>query len=230
MKSLRTKAIVLARVDYGEADRIITFLTPDAGKLTLMAKGVRRVKSKLAGGIELFSTSDISYLIGKKDVGTLISTQLIKHYGNIVKDIDRVQTGYDMIKQMNRLIEDSAEGEYYELLESTFAALDDMNVDLNLVKLWYQSQLLSLSGHMPNLSTDTKGNKLSAESKYNFDYESVAFAEHSNGRYQADAIKVLRLLFSENKPAQLAGVDGLMPHLQEIAPLVTTLQKTYQHF
>ena len=55
MNQLVTDGIVLSRVNYGEADRIIKLLTPEAGKLSLMARGVRKPKSKLAGGIELFS-------------------------------------------------------------------------------------------------------------------------------------------------------------------------------
>jgi DNA repair protein RecO (recombination protein O) len=57
MKTIVTKGIVLTRTDYGEADRILHFLTPDQGKIAGIAKGVRKSKSKLAGGIELFSVS-----------------------------------------------------------------------------------------------------------------------------------------------------------------------------
>ena len=46
----RTQAIVLRRTNYGEADRILQLLTPE-GKKSVMAKGVRKEKSKLAGGI-----------------------------------------------------------------------------------------------------------------------------------------------------------------------------------
>lgn len=50
---LHTRAIVLRRTNYGETDRILNLLTPE-GKKSVLAKGVRREKSKLAGGIELF--------------------------------------------------------------------------------------------------------------------------------------------------------------------------------
>ena len=45
-----TVAIILKRINYGEADEYVNFVTPDYGKLRLMAKGVRKSKSKLAGG------------------------------------------------------------------------------------------------------------------------------------------------------------------------------------
>ena len=65
MDRINTQAIVLRRTDFGEADRIINFLTPDRGKISGLARGVRKQKSKLAGGIELFSVSDITYLVGR---------------------------------------------------------------------------------------------------------------------------------------------------------------------
>src|SRR5205085_581911 len=120
-----SSGIVLSRTNYGEADRILTLLTPDHGKLRLMARGVRKVKSKLAGGIELFSVSDITFIRGRGEMGTLISTRLVKHYGKIVQHIDRVQLGYELIKLLNTATEDRPEADYFELLQQAFAALDE---------------------------------------------------------------------------------------------------------
>ena len=49
--SLRTDAIVLRRTNYGEADRILQVITPSSGRLSVMARSVRKEKSRLAGGI-----------------------------------------------------------------------------------------------------------------------------------------------------------------------------------
>ena len=57
-ESERLRAIVLRRTNYGEADRILQLLTPK-GKRSVMAKGARRERSKLAGGIELFALCDV---------------------------------------------------------------------------------------------------------------------------------------------------------------------------
>jgi DNA repair protein RecO (recombination protein O) len=230
MKTIRTQAIVLSRTDYGEADRIITFLTPNEGKIRLMARGVRKVKSKLAGGIELFSTSDVSFIRGRGDIGTLVSTQLIKHYGKIIKDIERVQMGYELIKHLNKATEDSADSDYYDLLEQVFVSLNDKTISLDIVSMWFHAQLLALSGHMPNLTTDLEGNKLTEGAKYNFDFENVSFAGNKSGRFETNHIKAMRLLFSSNNPSQLSGVEGLLENLQIIKPLLSTLQKTYQNF
>lgn len=224
MKQLVTQGIVLSRTDYGEADRITTFLTPDHGKLRLMARGVRRVKSKLAGGIELFSISDITYIMGKSDMGTLISARLRKHYGNIVTEITRVQLGYDFLKRLNRVTEDQPEPAYFDLLQAALDGLNTATIETDLLQLWFEAQLLKLYGHAPNLSTDLSGTKLEAAAKYGFDFDSMCFAAAPQGRWQAEHIKILRLLFGTSSPARLSLVQGINPKLiADLQPLLRTL-------
>lgn len=228
MRQQVTQAIILSRTDYGEADRILTVLTPDHGKLRLLGKGVRKVKSKLAGGIELFSVSDITYIQGRGDIGTLVSTRLHAHYGHIVTDLERTMAGYECIKTLNRLTEDEAEQEYFELLTQVFAALDDHSVPLPMVQVWFIAQLLRLGGHMPNLVTDTEGAKLQPGEGYDFSFESVCFDPSSEqGRFTADHIKLLRLLFAGHAPKVLAGVQGADGLIPTILPLVNTMRQTY---
>jgi DNA repair protein RecO (recombination protein O) len=226
MKQLVARAIVLSRTDFGEADRIITLLTPDKGKVRLVARGVRRAKSKIAGGIELFSISDITYMTGKGDLGTMISARLDVHYGNIVKDITRVQLGYELIKQLHRITEDEPEADYFDLLQQAFAGLNG-DLEVNSIRLWFLAQLLRLSGSSPNLATDTNGRKLSADTLYNFDFDSMAFATHPAARFSAAHIKVLRLLFNMPDLATLRQVQGVAAVLPDIAPLLDTMRQTY---
>jgi DNA repair protein RecO (recombination protein O) len=227
VKRLLTKGIVLSRTDYGEADRILTILTPDQGKLRLMARGVRKAKSRLAGGIELFSTTDLTYMNGRGEIGTLISARLIKYYSTIVKDIDRVQLGYELIKMLHRATEDQPEAEYFDLLEQAFAALDAPSISVELIRVWFEAQLLRQAGHSPNLRIDTNDKKLAADQTYNFDLEAMAFAPHAGGNFKAAHIKTLRLLFSHNQPKALNQVEGLNDLLPDLTPLIRTMLTSY---
>ena len=138
MKQIVTNAIVLRRINYQEANRIITFITSDQGKITTMARGVRKANSKLAGSIELFGTSQITYMPGKGDMSTLISARLIKNYGNIVKDFIRTQFGYEILKLINKSLEsDVVDEAFYELIEITYEALDDQNISIDIIKFWF---------------------------------------------------------------------------------------------
>jgi DNA repair protein RecO (recombination protein O) len=227
MKQLLTTGMVLTRTDYGEADRIVTLLTPDYGKLRLLARGVRKVKSKLAGGIELFSVSEIGFVQGRGEIGTLVSARLITHYGRIIQDIERVQQGYALIKLLHRATEDRTEPEYFELLQQAFAALNDPAISLELIGLWFRAQLLRLAGHTPNLRTDNAGQELTADQLYLFDFDHVAFRPHEAGQSTAAHIKVLRLLCSDNPLQTIARVQGATELLPDVAPLLTTMTTSY---
>lgn len=219
MNRVNTQGIVLSRTDYGEADRILTFLTPDQGKVSVIAKGVRKQKSKLAGGIELFSISDISYIVGRKDISTLISTRLVKHYGDIVKDMDRTNAAYEEMKMINKATEDKPEAEYFNLLQTALESLNDEGIDLNIINAWFAAQLLSLAGHTPNLRTQSDGQKLQAGRIYDFNFERMGFEPGQT--YDSDQIKFLRLLFGDNPPRTIVRIkhsgelaDQLRPALR----------------
>jgi DNA repair protein RecO (recombination protein O) len=227
MNQLVTDGIILSRLNYGEADRIIKVLTPAHGKLSFLARGVRKPKSKLAGGIELFSVSSLTYIKGRGDLNTLVSARLDTHYGGIVKHIERVQLGYDLIKVLDRATEDEPEAEYFDLMQQTFAALDDSTIDVTLLCYWFNAQLLKYAGHEPNLLTDTTGTRLDATKTYSFDFDNVSFAENDSGKFAADSIKFLRLAFAGVPVKALQQVEGNSTLVSSSMPLVQTMLTSY---
>jgi DNA repair protein RecO (recombination protein O) len=223
MITVVTTAIILGRTDYGEADRILTLLTPDHGKLRLLAKGVRRVKSKMAGGIELFSVSEITFIKGRGEIGTLVSTRLIKHYEHIVSNLDRTMLGYDLLKKLNKATEDQPESEYFEVLDQAFAALNDHEIGMQIIVFWFAARLLDLNGYTPNLQTDDQGKQLVSGSDYDFNFEAMAFSLTAKGAFGTDHIKLLRLAFNGNSPkvmSQIGGVQSLLPACQAMVQRV----------
>ena len=224
MKQLVTTAIILSRTDYGEADRILTLLTPEYGKLRLLAKGVRRIKSKLAGGIELFSVSHITFVKGRGEMGTLISTRLEKHYASIAKDLQRTMTGYELIKQLHKHTEDHPESEYFTLLHQAFEALNDAQIPLPLIQFWFDVQILRLSGHSPNLQEDARGDRLVEGQCYQFDYSATGFIPSEEGVFSSNHIKFLRLTLAGNIPKALCQVQGCTSLIQDCLPLLRALK------
>lgn len=202
------KSIVLARTNFQEADRIITVLTPDYGKVRLIAKGVRRERSKLAGGIELLSVNSITFLPGRKEIGTLVSSRLKMHFDQIIKDISRTMLGYDMLKRMNRLTEDAAGEEYYRLLEAALSGLNNPRLSIELAELWFTMQLLKVTGHSPNLRSDISGQPLQEDKKHQFNYDAMAFQPRADGSFTASHIKLLRLCIGASSPEKLEKVEG----------------------
>lgn len=225
MNRVNTRGIVLTRTYYGEADRIVTFLTPDKGKVAVIAKGVRRQNSKLAGGIELFCISEISYISGRSRINTLISSRLVKYFASIVRDTERTDAAFKLINAVHRATEDITEPAYFNLTVSLLEALDNASVELSLVQVWFDAQLLRLAGHTPNLKTEKNGIKLRSGNTYDFDFEDMMFLP--GGSFSTNQIKFLRLLFSENTPLGLRKISRYNLMCDILQPLIRTMLQNY---
>lgn len=220
MRQQTSPAIVLRRTNYGEADRIITFLTP-VGKVKAMVKGVRRSKSKLAGGIELFSENTITFLETRGELQRIVSTRLEQHWDGIVGDLQRMMFGYEAMKLIDKVVEDVAEREYYELLKSTLRSLSDLNIPLKGVELWFYIRILNLSGHAPNVKTDQSGNNLKVDHLYTFSPDDMCFVEKTAGEFRSDHIKLLRLCLHHQ--------PGFLKQIKDAEKLSQPLVQVLQH-
>jgi DNA repair protein RecO (recombination protein O) len=229
IKQFTASGILLSRTNFGEADRIITFITPDHGKVRAIAKAVRKSKSKLAGGIELFSVSELGLINGRGEIRTLIHSRLITHYGNIVKNLERTQLAYELMRIINKATEDAAESEYFNLLNEGLTALDNHEINIQIIETWFYMRLLKMTGHGPNLHEDIDGKKLDIKSTYNFNIDRMCFAEAEGGQgmFNCNHIKLLRLGFSAQKPSLLQRVQCSDDVLPTIYPLVQAMLKTF---
>lgn len=205
-QSTRTEAIVLRRTNYGEADRIVQLLTPQ-GKVSALARGVRKQKSKLAGGIELLATTDVTLHNGRGDLAILTSARLKTFFAHILEDYDRLQFAYYILKDISKVTEHLEEPEFYTVLETALTSLNSAAIALETIELWYRLQLAQLLGVGANLMRDTEGNKLTLDGRYRFDAADMAFAPYVEGEYTSDHIKLLRLA-QTNSPAVVAHVSG----------------------
>lgn len=227
MNQVITQSIVLSRINFLESDRILTVLTPDYGKVRLIAKGSRALKSRLAGGIELFSVNDIGFIKGRSDISTLVSSRLERHFLNILKDINRVQFGYEILKVVNRHTEDGVESSYFWLLARALEGLNDLQLNLALVQLWFFCRLLAVSGQTPNLLTDDLGENLRLEQAYDFNYDSMAFMAKPKGVFSADHIKLLRLAVTSSQAQVINRVRGVDSLIAGLSPLISTISQMF---
>lgn len=210
MNSLRTRAIVLRRTNYGEADRILQLLTPE-GKRSVMARGVRREKSRLAGGIELFAICDVVIGEGKGELGILTSARLVQFYRHIMEDYDRMQFAYAVIKLVSKASEMVDEPEWYDVLSEVLMGLDAPSVLIELTETWFYLHYAALLGHELSLYHDTAGNKLEAGKRYRYDETDQGFIETSAGEIGTEHIKLLRLIATRPLKvlAQVGGIDAI---------------------
>ena len=212
--SLTTLAIILRRTNYGEADRILTILTPEYGQQAVIARAVRREKSKLAGGIELFAVCELGLVRSSTNTDgmwTLTSSRIVTFYDQIMTDYDRLQFGYETVRQIANLSNAIAAPELYQVLDDVLAALNNLSVDLRLVKTWFYLHLARLRGGELNLWTDSNGMKLVEGANYSYDtVEGVFVYVENGGKFTTEVIKLLCLLDANSATllARLNTING----------------------
>lgn len=189
---IRTRGYVLRRTNYGEADRILNIITPN-GKISAIAKGVRKEKSKLAGGIEMFTLTDYNIHVGKSSLGVVTGAKMLRHYGEIIKDLDKVELAAMILKKTSKMAENLDGSEYYNVVDQGLKAMND-GKNLGIVEAWCLLNLKKAAGEEINLYRDIDGVKLAPEKQYNWDVAEMSFFENKQGKYGADEIKVLRLM------------------------------------
>ncbi|NCU30592.1 DNA repair protein RecO [Candidatus Saccharibacteria bacterium] len=212
MKNLRTKAIILRRTNYGEADRILQLLTPQNGRISVIAKGARREKSKLAGGIELLSISDVNLVSGKGDMWTLTGARMDTFFIHILSDYDRMQFAYGAIARVSKVTDQIEDEAFYRLLLIVFESLNDFDIHIDITVSWFWLQLAILEGQGLNLATDLNGMKLVEDKNYTFDIESMAFGFNEHGEFTTNHIKFLRLLCAQTPKTASIVIDNTELH------------------
>lgn len=219
---LRTHAIVLRRTNYGESDRILNLLTPE-GKYSVLAKGVRKEKSKLAGGIELFSVGDVVIHQGRGNLAILTSAKLIRFYSNIISDMTRLEFASDFLKKVERVSEQTDNPDYFDLVNQALAGLHH-SFSPNIVKSWFILNLAQAVGEEINFSTDSDGEDLSIDERYFWDSVESSLRKHPQGTITASEIKLARLILSSklNMVARVSGADELIGALDSIV-------RAYEH-
>jgi DNA repair protein RecO (recombination protein O) len=146
----RTEGIVIRRRDQGEADRVLTLCTPQ-GKLDAIAKGARKVHSRKAGHIELFTRAGfvLSRVSSSWDIVTQAET--IDAHAPLRSDLVRGTYARYAIELLDRFFaQDEGGVTLFDLIDHTLTWLSE-DADLDLTLRFYEQQLLALAGFRPEL-------------------------------------------------------------------------------
>ncbi|MBI2858864.1 MAG: DNA repair protein RecO [Chloroflexi bacterium] len=199
-RSYNTEAVVLRRIESGEADRIITLFTPEHGKVKAIARGVRKPKSKLAGTVEMFTHCSLQISRGH-GLDVIGQGEAIHPFLPLKTDLNRSSCAFYLVDLVNRFTEERQENaQLFGLLVSKLVELCDAAAT-EIVIRHFEVDLLQLMGYRPNLRHCVDCNSI-IEPKTN------AFSPAGGGlicpecagKQQAclpvsvNAIKVLRLL------------------------------------
>ena len=120
----RTQGFVLKKVDQGDDSQLFTIYTKDFGKLEVLGKAIRKIKSKLKSGVNLFSLSEIEFIQGKV-YKTLTDAILIKKSQNLKGDFKKLKITYKFSDIFDNLVKESErDKKLWHLLNEFFEKLN----------------------------------------------------------------------------------------------------------
>lgn len=146
--SYSSEGIVLARRNYGEADRILSVYSKTHGRISLMAKGVRRPSSRKRGHIEVFNLIKFQAVPGR-GLDLMTEAEVIDDFKEIRQTLKKISLAYYLAEVVGKITHEGESSiEIYQLILKTLEklkttkALKDLRID-------FISRLLVLMGYWP---------------------------------------------------------------------------------
>lgn len=150
---IQTHAITLKKQPIRENDRLYVFYTHDLGKVSAVARGASKIKSKLAGHLEPFSICQV--LIVKKNViPCLASAQIQKRFSAVSDGLETLAIANQCFKITDEIIKEGhPDKNIYNLLEEFLEAFQAKPAPekLKIFHSIFILKLLSLLGYQPQL-------------------------------------------------------------------------------
>lgn len=166
-RTYKTEALVLRRIDYGEADLILTLITPRYGKVRAIAKGARKPLSKTSGHVELYTLADMVLSRGR-ELDIVTQAELKEPFLALSSDLEHVGYASHFAELIDRFSVDEQENRAaYQLLVNGLHWLCESDTDLRLVARFFEFKLLDTMGFAPSLfECAISGEKLEARDHF----------------------------------------------------------------
>jgi DNA repair protein RecO (recombination protein O) len=150
-RTYRTTAIVLKSSPFAERDRLLVLFTPEHGKLRVLAKGVRRTTSRLAGHVGLFTHSGL-FLVHGRTFDLVTQGETIEQFSSLSSDLWKLSLAFYAGELIDRFTEEQhpVAGMFDALLDC-YRRLDSPLVNPILAIRAFELELLGVAGYRPQL-------------------------------------------------------------------------------
>jgi DNA repair protein RecO (recombination protein O) len=151
MPTYLTEGVILRRVDYGEADRVLTVLTREHGKIGVIARGVRKSGSRLAAQTDLFAHSRMQLARGRGELEVLTQAETVGHSGQLA-DARRAACAAVCAELADRVLESNhPDEETFELVAEALSDCTDPSRDPRAALVWLTRRMIDRLGYAPQL-------------------------------------------------------------------------------
>ena len=148
-KTYKTEAIVLRHHPIGEADYLLTLYTPNRGKLRAVARGARRIKSKLGGHVEPPMRASL-FMAKGQNLDSVNQAEALEGFRPLREDLDRLSKALYMLELVDSFSQE--EQPNYPIYRLALDSLRSLSGDAPPALLpYFQMRLLDYSGFRPEL-------------------------------------------------------------------------------
>lgn len=201
---IRTEAVVLRAIDYGETSRIVTLYTEERGRLAIMARGARAAKSRFGSTLDPMSyIQAVVYIKPARDLQSLTEASHVETFSRIRESLPRIEVGLGALELTNALLhQDESNPEVFQLLVGVLRRLNGVEARTENLGNFFRIRLASLMGYAPGFekerveALDEQGGFLDLES-------GGIYAEGLDGNQRARASRSALRAFSITARASL---------------------------
>lgn len=153
---IRTEAVVLRRMDYGETSQIVTVFTREKGKIAVLAKGARLPKSRFGSSLQPMSYSQVVfYYKPTRQLQTLSESSHVYAFHGIGRQLEKLALGQRIMELVAALLQDEEQNPMvFNLLVQTLDALNQAEERVGNVLFYFQLRLASLLGFDPHINRE----------------------------------------------------------------------------
>ena len=142
------KAVVIKEAKYKEKDKMLTLVTDILGKISVAAKGIGSVTSKLSGGIAQNCVSEIEIRESSNGIYILSASKKLISFDNITKDLESgAYTGYILALCGDLFLEEEPFPALFRLLVNTLYMINEKKKNNELLKAIFELRSLAISGY-----------------------------------------------------------------------------------
>lgn len=158
--SKKLRGLIIRETNVGEADKILTVLTHELGKISILAKNVRRSKSRLTAGARFLCYSDFVVNEGR-NFYYLSQCYPVEYFFSISEHIEKLALATYLGQLTAELVPDCLEDDgALSLLLNTFYLLSKTDKNLKLVKAAFELRIMAEEGYLPSVEQCAKCGKL----------------------------------------------------------------------
>lgn len=126
MRNFKLHGLILKRTNFGEADKILTLFSQERGKIKVLAKGIRRIKSRRAPHLELFNQVEL-ILHDRKTFSTITEAKVINNFSLLKSDLKLSGYLFYLSEVIDKILPEHQH--HPEIFSDLISTLPDLNED-----------------------------------------------------------------------------------------------------